>query len=259
MSIPKIIHYCWFGRGPKPELAIRCMESWAKYCPDYQIMEWNEDNFDVSSLPFTKEAYDSRKYAFVTDYVRLYAMHRYGGIYMDTDVEVTRNLDDLLSCQAFSGFEAPDRVPTGIMAAEKGFPLLVDLMDYYTDRHFSTASGELDMTTNVVIISEMLTRRGLTLNGAFQIIDGFSMYPQDFFCPKDPNTLEINMTSNTYTIHHFNGSWLSTAQKKEIEEYRKVTGLFGVSTGERLILAKRLLRDGGVLALFRRIVSHFRK
>ena len=256
MSIPKIIHYCWFGRGPKPELAIRCIESWKKYCPDYEIMEWNEDNFDVSALPFTKEAYESRKYAFVTDYVRLYAMHQYGGIYMDTDVEVIRNLDPFLDYHGFSGFESPDRVQTGIMAAEKNLPLLEKLMDYYDGRHFLNESGEMDMTTNVVIISDIMTGLGLKLDGQFQIVDGFAMFPRDYFCPKDLETLETHLTDHTHTIHHFNGSWITPEQKKIADEYRKYRKRFGPVLGERLLAARNRLRDEGFLSLLRRIVSH---
>lgn len=136
--IPKVIHYCWFGRGKMPELANKCIESWKKYCPEYEIIEWNEDNFDVNCCPYVKEAYESRRFAFVTDYVRLYAMYTQGGIYMDTDVEVVRNLDEFLGHQGFSGFESETQIPTGIMAGEKGFPLFKDLLAYYDGRHFLT-------------------------------------------------------------------------------------------------------------------------
>ena len=115
--IPKIIHYCWFGRGEKPELAKRCIASWRKFCPEFEIREWNEDNCDIHCCPYVEEAYTSKKYAFVTDYVRLYAMYMCGGVYMDTDVEVVRSLDKFLSCRAFSGFESTHYVPTGIMAS----------------------------------------------------------------------------------------------------------------------------------------------
>ena len=259
MSIPKTIHYCWFGRGPKPELAKKCIESWKKYCPDYEIIEWNEDNFDIRSMTFTEEAYRSKKYAFVTDYVRLYVMYTYGGIYMDTDVEVIKNLDDVLHYQAFSGFESVDRVPTGIMAFEKGMPLLQELIDYYDNRHFLNHDGEMDMTTNVEIITNILSSHGLLLNGQFQIVDGFALFPPDYFCPKDLQTLDVNITKNTYTIHHFNGSWQTPEQKKAMEEYRRITKLFGASTGERILLAKRLLREQGIKELTLRVIRHFKK
>ena len=117
--IPKIIHYCWFGGKELPELAKKCIASWKKYCPDYEIIRWDESNFDLESCQYVKQAYQSKKYAFVTDYVRLYAMYTQGGVYMDTDVELTKNLDKFLDHQGFSGFESEAQIPTGIMAAEK--------------------------------------------------------------------------------------------------------------------------------------------
>lgn len=206
--IPKIIHYCWFGRGKKPELAERCIESWKKYCPDYEIIEWNEDNFAVEKNQYCREAYENKKFAFVTDVVRLYAMYTYGGIYMDTDVEVVKTLDDLLSHQAFSGFESPDCVPTGIMACEKGFELFGELLRYYDDKAFINNDGTLNMQTNVIIITNTCTKYGLRKNGEFQILNGFALYPRDYFCPYDNNTGKLTKTKNTYTIHWFNKSWL---------------------------------------------------
>lgn len=206
--IPKVIHYCWFGRGEKPKLADKCIASWEKYCPDYEIIEWNEDNFDINCCPYVKEAYDSRRFAFVTDYVRLYAMYHFGGIYMDTDVEVTRNLDEFLVHQGFSGFESETQIPTGIMAAEKGFPLFKHLLSYYDGRHFVGADGSLDTTTNVQIITDMLLPRGFVPNGTFQIVEGFALYPRDYFCPLDDATGILYKSSNTATIHWFNKSWI---------------------------------------------------
>ena len=122
--IPKIIHYCWFGGKPLSPMARRCIDSWKKYCPDYQIKRWDETNFDLNSCTYIREAYEAKKWAFITDYVRLCVMYNYGGIYMDTDVEVLKNLDCFLSEKAFSGFESVDRIPTGIMASEKECPII---------------------------------------------------------------------------------------------------------------------------------------
>ena len=134
--IPKVIHYCWFGRGKMPELALKCIESWKKYCPDYEIKEWNEDNFDLDMYPYAREAYDNRKFAFVTDVVRLYALYHEGGVYMDTDVEVLKPLDKFLVHHAFSGFEDDWDVPTGIIASEKGGRWAKENLDYYKEKHF---------------------------------------------------------------------------------------------------------------------------
>ena len=119
MAIPKVILYCWFGRGEKPELAKKCIESWKKYCPDYEFKEWNEDNFDIHSNKYVEQAYNARKFAFVTDYVRLYALYYEGGVYMDTDVEVLKPIDEFLKHKAFSSFENNNTIPTGLMASEK--------------------------------------------------------------------------------------------------------------------------------------------
>lgn len=206
--IPKIIHYCWFGRHPKPESARKCMATWKKYLPDYELREWNEDNFDLHSCAYAEEAYKAGRFAFVTDYVRLYALYHYGGIYMDTDVEVVRPLDRFLDLKGFSGFEKTDAVPTGIMAAEKGLPFIAELLHDYDSLHFLDENGRMDQTTNVIRITNAAVRHGLVLNNTRQTVADFTFYPMDVFCPKDPKTRQIKRTRNTFTIHHFAGSWL---------------------------------------------------
>lgn len=208
--IPKKIHYCWFGGNPMPKLAEKCIKSWKKFCPDYEIKEWNESNFDLDLFPYAREAYNDKKYAFVTDIVRLYALYYEGGVYMDTDVELLKPLDNFLHHHAFSGFEAEDRVPTGIMASEQGGKWAKDNLEYYNGKHFLKADGSTDMTTNVTIITEYMLNAGLRLDNSYQDIEGlFTMYPKDYFCPKDFNTQNIDVTDNTVCIHHFNMSWLS--------------------------------------------------
>lgn len=226
MSIPKKIHYCWFGKGELPTLAIKCINSWKKFCPDYEIILWDENSFDINSNTYVKEAYESKKYAFVTDYVRLYALYNFGGIYMDTDVEVIKNLDDFLQYDGFSGFETETTVPTGIMASVKGTQLLYQLLEYYDNRHF-VIDGEFDTTTNVEIITKIFIEKGLKANNSFQCIEGFSLFPKDFFCPKNYQDGQIYLTSNTVTIHHFSGSWQSRELKKAtylIRKYGKKIG-----------------------------------
>ena len=206
--IPKIIHYCWFGRNPLPKEVIKYIESWKKHCPDYEIIEWNEDNFDINSNAYVKEAYESRKWAFVTDYVRLYALYHHGGIYMDTDVEVLKPLDCFLNEEAFSGFEHEKGVPTGIMASVPKQQAIGDLLHDYDNRHFINKHGKMITTTNVVTITNYFRKKGLRMNNTKQTVNGFTMYPSDYFCPKDYRTLEITLTENTHTIHHFSGTWL---------------------------------------------------
>lgn len=207
--IPKKIHYCWFGRGEMPKLAKKCIKSWKKYCPDYEIKEWNEDNFDLDMYPYAREAYDNRKFAFVTDVVRLYALYHEGGIYMDTDVEVIKPLDPFLKHTAFSGFEDETMVPTGIMASEKGGRWAKENLDYYEGRHLVKEDGSLDLTTNVVTITNYMLKHGLRQDNTFQDFPGLvTMYPKDYFCPLSYRGTESTMTDNTATIHHFAGSWL---------------------------------------------------
>jgi len=210
--IPKKIHYCWFGRHPLTEKALCCIESWRKYCPDYEIIQWNEDNFDIDLNNYVREAYEAKKWAFVSDVARLYVLVKYGGIYMDTDVEVIRPLDKLLQYEAVSGFEGMNRVSTGLMASKAGQGLFVELLDDYKDRHFRIKQG-FDLTTNVTRITMICKKYGLVLNNTRQIIDGFLLLPTDYLCPKNLDTGEIVLTSNTLCIHHFDGSWLPLEEK----------------------------------------------
>lgn len=220
--IPKIIHYCWFGRGQKPELAIRCIESWKKYCPDYTLKEWNEDNFDINAVPYVREAYESRKFAFVTDYVRLYALYHEGGVYMDTDVEVVKTFDPFLHHHMFSGFETDDNVLTGMMAAEKGSVWAKELLDQYNGRRFIQPDGNFDMTTNTTVITNYMLAHGLVLNNTLQDFPGLcTMYPSEYFCPKDHTTGVIHMTHRTVCIHHFSGSWYDHSLISELRHKTK--------------------------------------
>ncbi len=222
--IPKIIHYCWFGRGKMPSLAVKCMDSWKRHLPDYQFKLWNEDNFDVNKILYVKEAYESRKFAFVTDYVRLHALYNEGGIYMDTDVEVLKNFDDLLNLPAFSGFESETDVPTGIMASEKGGYWVNEQLQYYKDRPFIVNGGSMDMTTNVQIISNIMLKNGFELNNTFQVYkDCMHIFPTEFFCPKN-RTGVITLTENTYCIHHFASSWESPRIRAKKYVFEKIIG-----------------------------------
>lgn len=212
--IPKIIHYCWFGRNPLPEDAKKYIETWKKFCPDYEIKEWNEDNFDLDLYPYAREAYNSRKFAFVTDIVRLYALYNEGGIYMDTDVEVTASLDKFLNHHVFSGFEDETHVPTGIIGSEKGSLWAKENLDYYIGRHFIKEDGTMDLQTNVITITNNMKNHGLIFNNKFQDLPGyFTVYPNDFFCPKDYYTEKIHRTKNTHAIHHFSRSWAKDETK----------------------------------------------
>lgn len=207
--IPKIIHYCWFGGNEMPEDAKRCIQSWHEFMPDYQIKEWNESTFDVRENQYVREAYESRKFAFVTDYVRLYALATEGGIYMDTDVEVLKPYTPFLHHNAFSGFENNNYVPTGMMASEKGGKWVTELLAEYNYRKFIKEDGTFDMTTNTFTITAYMKGKGLICNNTYQDFPGLvTFYPSDYFCPKDHTTGAIALTENSVCIHHFAASWL---------------------------------------------------
>lgn len=207
-KIPPIIHYCWFGGKPLPDLAQKCIASWRKFCPDYEIKEWNENNFNLDTYSYTREAYDHKKFAFVTDVVRLYALYNYGGIYMDTDVEIIKNIDDFLQYDGFSGFESTTKIPTGLMASARHNALIKEWLEEYNGLHFIKDDGTLDLTTNVIRITNICLKHGFIPNGKLQSVDSFEFFPTEYFCPKDLDTGEINLTENTYSIHHFDASWV---------------------------------------------------
>ena len=220
--IPKVVHYCWFGCRPKNELAIKCIESWKKFLPDYEIKEWNEDNFDVNMFLYAKEALENHKFAFITDVVRLYALYTEGGVYMDTDVEVLKTYDPFLHHHMFSGFENNGYVPTGMMAAEKGSKWAKDLLNEYNDRKFVLEDGSFDLRTNTEVITAYMLKQGLRLNNTYQDFPGLcTMYPSEYFCPKDHGTGKIYCTKNSVCIHHFAGSWLEKSWWKETKHSLK--------------------------------------
>lgn len=222
MSIPKIIHYCWFGGNPKPKLVEKCIQSWKKFCPDYEIVEWNEDNFSLEQAPlYVRQAYEAKKWAFVTDYVRMCALVSQGGIYMDTDVEAVKPLDPFLEHRAFGGFEDGNRILTGVMACEKGFPIFRKMRDYYDTASFYNPDGTMNLTTNVEVFTELCREAGLRQDNSFQILDGFALYPNDVFSPVDYETRKLKKTENTCTIHWFSGSWHTEEEKKKRKRYNR--------------------------------------
>lgn len=209
--IPKIIHYCWFGGKEKPEDVKRYIASWKKYCPDYEIKEWNESNFDIHENDYCREAYEAKQWAFVTDYVRLKVLYEEGGFYMDTDVEVIKSLNPLRVYNAVSGYESQTHIPTGTMGACRDNEWIGMLLHNYDYRHFLCEDGTYDTTTNVIVITNLTVKKyGLQLHGQ-KIVFGQNMVllPFDYLCAKDFATGQIMQTTNTYTIHHFKGSWLT--------------------------------------------------
>jgi hypothetical protein len=235
-KIPKIIHYCWFGRNPLPKLATDCIASWKKYLPDYKIIEWNEDNFPLEKFRFAQEALEARKFAFVSDVCRLYALKEMGGVYMDTDVEVLKSLDVFLKHNAFSGFENDDFVPTGIMASEPDGTWVTELLNYYKDLSFVRSDGTFYPYSNTFIITQMMVEKGFIMNNSFQEMkDYVSFYSNDYFCPKSYKTGKIELTSNSYCIHHFAKSWVSNKIKWKHEIKMKLMSWFGSKKVQHVI------------------------
>ena len=219
-----------------PELAQRCIESWHKYLPDYEYKLWNEDNFNLHLNSYVEEAYQANKFAFVTDYVRLYALFTEGGIYMDTDVEVLKPFDDLLSLPGFTGYEGSKYLPpvTGIMASEAGNLWVKEQLDSYIDAHFINSDGTLDTKTNTTRISEIMRKGGFVQDGKKQVYKDMHIFPVDYFCPRQ-TTGELLFTENTYCDHHFMGSWANS--KKQSFLLR----IIGPRNLTKLIKLKRIL------------------
>lgn len=227
MSIPKIIHYCWLSQDEFPELIQKCIDSWKEKLPDYEIKCWNTLNFDVNICRYTSEAFQEKKYAFVSDYVRLYALYNEGGIYLDSDIEVIKSFDDLLNNRAFTCFENDHSVAAWIFGSEKGNPLFKEFMDYYKDRKFILEDGKYDLTPNPVAITATCVEKGLKLNGTLQKLSDITIYPQEYFCPYNRATEELNCTENTYAIHYFNGAWISKEKKQLIQSRKRIIKKYG--------------------------------
>lgn len=222
--IPKVIHYCWFGHKPLPGSALKCIATWRAFFPDYEIKEWNEGNFDVNIIPYTRQAYAAGKYAFVSDYARFWVLYNYGGLYFDTDVEIIRPMDDIVSRGPFMGREAgaqlsklfPDvhsglAVAPGLgLGAEAGMSIYKELLEGYSRLAFVLEDGSLNMTTIVYYTSKLLLGSGLDGNDqSLQPVAGIWIYPSDYFCPMDHTRGNyLRITDNTRSIHHYDASWV---------------------------------------------------
>lgn len=236
--IPKTIHYCWFGKGEMPELAKRCIASWHEHMPDYEYKLWSEDCFDMSQNAYAQEAYTAQKYAFVSDYVRLWALERDGGIYLDTDVEVFKPFDDLLGHKAFAGFEGSKNLPVGtcVMASEAHGRWVGEQLSGYDERHFVKEDGTCDMTTNVQFITARMKENGFVQNGEEQDYEDLHVFPVEYFSPRH-TTGEYIRTCCTYSDHLGMGTW-----QEEGRGWKSIVGkMLGPIYMPRLIKLKRKL------------------
>ena len=212
--IPKVIHYCWFGHKPLPKLALKCIESWKKYLPDYEIKEWNESNFDINIVQYTKEAYATKKYAFVSDYARFWILYKYGGLYFDTDVEVIRPIDDIIAKGSFMGHENELTVNPGLgLSAVPRLSFYKEILDLYATLNFVNKTGTLNLTTVVEYTTRKLLKYGLNDENKIQEVANIYIYPIDYFNPISVQDGKLRITDNTRTIHHYAQSWQSPLRK----------------------------------------------
>ena len=223
--IPKIIHYCWFGGNPKPKLAEKCIASWKKYCPDWQIIEWNESNFDVNQNGYTKMCIEQRKYAFLSDYVRLKVVAEHGGVYFDTDVELLRRIDDLLANEAFFGFEVPEFVNSGQGFGSVAHGTAIEAMlreyDFLLD-------GTQGIRGCPELNTSALEKLGLVKDGSLQTVAGALILPIEYLNPLESATGRLRKTHNTYSVHWYHASWMTWRQKLRSAITRPIHRIFGV-------------------------------
>lgn len=233
--IPKKIHYCWFGGNPLPQLAKECISSWKKFCPDYEIIEWNEDNYDIGCCTYVREAYMAKKWAFVSDYVRLDVVYRYGGIYLDTDVELIKNLDQLLKFRCFLGAEEIGIINTGLGFGAEAKNKCIELMlKEYNNSHFKISESLYDLTSCPKRNTAPFIKLGFTSENRIQKIEEAIIYPPEYFCPMDYRTGIITITDETRSIHHYTASWTTKEDRFYHHISQKLQCLFGKIIGKKL-------------------------
>lgn len=228
--IPKVIHYCWFGGNPLPKYARKCVASWRKFFPDYEIREWNEDNFDVNMIPYTREAYKDGKYAFVSDFARFYTLYHYGGLYFDTDVEVVKSMDDIVARGAFMGIEQDiDQVvvaPGLGMGAYAGMDLYKRVIDHYVSLNFAEKSESQISGLVVECTTDCLRQLGFVCENRLQQVADVWIYPNDWFNPLDDATGRMTLTDNTRSIHHYSKTWIDNYGPLRIWITRRLHRIF---------------------------------
>ncbi len=260
--IPKIIHYCWFGGNPMPDIVKNCIKSWERVCPGYKIIRWDESNYDIKKNLYMREAYEKKRWGFVPDYARLDIIYNYGGIYLDTDVEVLKPFDALLDNDAFLGFESGCSIAPGlIIAASPKHPAIKEMLDeIYGNRSFIRLDGTEDLTPNPELTTDFFINRGLVKKDCLQELKGVTIYPTEYFCPKNYKTGECRVTKNTYAIHYYQESWKTRKEKRWSEFERKIIreigeNKFKVLLSSRIYILIRVLYTKGVCYVLRRVMK----
>lgn len=249
-NIPKIIHYCWFGEKPLPDEFKKYIESWKKYCPDWEIKEWNEANFDYSTCEYAAEAYAAKKWAFVSDYARFKILYDYGGVYLDTDVEIVKPLDEIVNKGPFMGIEkfggisqTDYKLGLGVapglgLGVAPGLELYKEILEFYNTIKFVNSDGSYNLRTVVQYVTDILKKHGFIEEDKKQVVAGVTIYPSDYFDPMNCETGEMNRTANTVSIHHYACSWAD----KQTRRKKKLQRILGSKITFTIIKIKRVLK-----------------
>lgn len=247
----RTINYCWFGRNELDENVQRCIQSWREYLPEYEIVEWNEDSYDVNANRYIREAYSMKKWAFVSDYARLDILYRYGGLYFDTDVELIRPIYDIIEAGPFVGCQKREvqEVNPGLgMGVIPGMSIVKEFLDYYSECCFINPNGTLNQKTIVDVVSGVLKRKGFVSDETIQEIAGLYIYPHEYFCPMNCDDKTLNITDKTRSIHFFDGSWLTEEERNILESVaniRRTKGKLSASIVKNALLLKNSFEKEG--------------
>lgn len=248
--IPKVIHYCWFGGNPLDELALKCIDSWKRYFPDYEIIQWNEQNFDISQMEFMQKAYKNKKWAFVSDVARLIVMYKYGGLYFDTDVEVISDYKDILrdDLDGFLGFEKTNAVSTGLgFGTVPNHPFIKKLINIYKELDYDQYTDCLSEIACPILTTELLEKNGYVIEDKLQVCCGFEIYPSEYFSPIDYMSGKLIRTDRTHSIHWYNASWNTEETKKELAVVQRMRRIFGAKLGDIVYGVMSCIKKEGII------------
>lgn len=255
LKIPKVIHFCWFGENELSSQEQKCIQSWQKNCPNYTIKKWDENNFDVNCCTYVKEAYQAKKWAFVSDYARFWILYNYGGIYFDTDVELIKPIDDILAKGPFMGLESGSNcIAPGLgIACYPKHPVYKEIVEKYSKMKFILDDGTFNDQTVVFYTTEILKKYGFKDGKDIQNVVGIHIYPADFFCPMNYENGVLSVTDNTRSIHHYRSSWFSDDEKQWLEKKRWVMKTFGVKAGKAIWIIPAFVRQVRLKGIYKAI------